>query len=110
MPDIWLRRQSALVTDIKDVAIRNGPNSSRLHAVHANGNIYINNISDVFSVVKSMEGKKGGLLVLPRYHLDFIDRCHSLSSLHLPLAALASLPTGMFLNGKGDSCPNCESR
>ncbi len=26
--------------------------------------------------------------------LDFIDRCHSLSSLFLPLAALVLLPTG----------------
>ena len=26
--------------------------------------------------------------------LDFFDRCHSLSSLYLPLAALASLPLG----------------
>ena len=28
--------------------------------------------------------------------LDLIDRCHSLTSLHLPLAALGSLPTGHF--------------
>ena len=27
--------------------------------------------------------------------LDFIDRCHSLNSLYLPQAALASLPTGL---------------
>jgi hypothetical protein len=36
----------------KDVAIRNGPNSSRLHAVHANGNISIGNIADVYGTVK----------------------------------------------------------
>ena len=51
-----------MVTDIKDVAIRNGPNSSRLHAVHANGNISIGNIADVYGVVKSIDRKKGGLL------------------------------------------------
>ena len=28
--------------------------------------------------------------------LDFIDRCHSLTSLALPLAALGSLPTGLL--------------
>ena len=28
--------------------------------------------------------------------LEFFDRCHSLSSLFLPLAALASLPTGQL--------------
>ena len=50
-----------MVTDIKDVAIRNGPNSSRLHAVHANGNISIGNIADVYGVVKSIERKKGGV-------------------------------------------------
>ena len=27
--------------------------------------------------------------------LDFVDRCHSLTSLYLPLAALGSLPTGL---------------
>ena len=29
--------------------------------------------------------------------LDFFDRCHSLTSLYLPLAALGSLPTGLLL-------------
>ena len=28
--------------------------------------------------------------------LDFFDRCHSLTSLHLSLAALGSLPTGLL--------------
>ena len=28
--------------------------------------------------------------------LNFIDRCHSLCSLDLPLAAVASLPTGLL--------------
>jgi len=31
------------------------------------------------------------------HFLDFFDRCHSLTSLFPPLAALGSLPTGMFL-------------
>lgn len=50
-----------MVTDIKDVAISNGPNSSKLHAAHANGNISIGNIADVYGVVKSIDRKKGGL-------------------------------------------------
>ena len=30
------------------------------------------------------------------HFLDFIDRCHSLQSLHLPQAALLSLPHGRY--------------
>ena len=50
-----------MVTDIKDVAISNGHNSSKLKAAHANGNISIGNIADVYGVVKSIDRKKGGL-------------------------------------------------
>ena len=51
-----------MVTDIKDVAIRNGLISSKLkYAAHANGNISIDNIADVYSVVKSIDSKIGGL-------------------------------------------------
>ena len=51
-----------MVTDIKDVAISNGHNSSKLkYAAHANGNISIGNIADVYGVVKSIDRKKGGL-------------------------------------------------
>lgn len=51
-----------MVTDIKDVAVSNGHNSSKLkYATHANGNIYIDNIADVYDVVKSIDRKKGGL-------------------------------------------------
>ena len=55
-----------MVTDIKDVAIRNGPNSSWLHAVHANGNISIGNIADVYDVVKSIDRKKAACVILLR--------------------------------------------
>ena len=51
-----------MVTDIKDVAISNGHNSSKLkYAAHANGNISIDNIAEVYDVVKSVDRKKGGL-------------------------------------------------
>lgn len=51
-----------MVTDIKDVAVSNGHNSSKLkYATHANGNISIANIADVYGVVKSIDRKKGGL-------------------------------------------------
>ena len=48
-----------MVTDIKDVAVSNGHNSSKLkYATHANGNISIGNIADVYDVVKSNDRKK----------------------------------------------------
>ena len=34
--------------------------------------------------------------------LDFIDRCHSLNSLYLPQAALASLPHGLLCKPRND--------
>lgn len=52
-----------MVTDINDVAISNGHNSSKLkYAVHANGNITISSISDVYDIVKKTNRKKGGIL------------------------------------------------
>ena len=56
-----------MVTDINDVAISNGHNSSKLkYAAHANGNIIINSIADVYDVVKQIDREKGGL----RYSTD----------------------------------------
>ena len=55
-----------MVTDIKDVAIRNGQNSSKLKAAHANGNISIGNIADVYGVVKSIDRKKAVCVILLR--------------------------------------------
>ena len=52
-----------MVTDINDVAISNGHNSSKLkYAVHANGNIITSSISDVYDIVKKINRKKGGIL------------------------------------------------
>ena len=66
-----------MVTDIKDVAISNGHNSSKLKAAHANGNISIANIADVYGVVKSIDRKKGGLRYSPgemAYKFDYTQK------------------------------------
>ena len=56
-----------MVTDIKDVAIPNGHNSSKLkYAAHANGNISIGNIADVYGVVKGIDRKKAVCVILLR--------------------------------------------
>ena len=53
--------QTHMVTDINDVAIRNGHNSSKLkYAAHANGNISLSNIADVYNIVKGITREKGG--------------------------------------------------
>ena len=49
-------------------------------------------ISRVKPVPVAVPDKIFGLALL----LDFIDRCHSLTSLHPPQAAFDSLPTGHF--------------
>ena len=66
-----------MVTDIKDVAISNGHNSSKLKAAHANGNISTANIADVYGVVKSIDRKKGGLRYSPgemAYKFDYTQK------------------------------------
>ena len=56
-----------MVTDIKDVAVSNGHNSSKLkYATHATGNIYIDNIADVYDAVKSIDRKKAACVILLR--------------------------------------------
>ena len=51
-----------MVTDINDVAIYNGHNSSKLkYAAQANGNIIIGSIADVYDIVKGIDREKGGL-------------------------------------------------
>ena len=42
--------------------------------------------------------------------LDFFDRCHSLTSLYLPLAALGSLPTGLLLRAAFRTPPSIEKK